>query len=100
VPTEYDGRRPRIPAELGRRIDEARGQVPFERFVRGMLQAYFDGVEAADVQREVDLDVGPPVASLVSPYREAPVSLKRPERHQFSSGEEWQAAVRAWKAAQ
>jgi hypothetical protein len=98
VPTEYDGRRPRIPLELGERIDGARGQVPFERFVRGMLEAYFDAVEAADAQREVDLDVGPPVAPLVSPYE--PPRSSRPERHQFKSGEEWQAAVRAWKAAQ
>jgi hypothetical protein len=65
---EYDGRRPRIPKVLAERIDRERGQVPFERFVRGMLEAYFDAVEAADVQRERDLDVGPPVAPLVSPH--------------------------------
>jgi hypothetical protein len=94
VATEYDGRRPRVPKELAARIDAVRGQVPFERFVRGMLEAYFDAVAAADEQRERDLDVGPPVAPAMSPYA---MTDARPERHQFKSGAEWQEAVRAWK---
>src|SRR4051812_10355689 len=35
---EYDRRRPRITVELGRLVDGARGQVPFDRFVRETLE--------------------------------------------------------------
>jgi hypothetical protein len=37
--TIYDKRRPRIPADLGRRIDEARGQLYFDAFVRQAVEA-------------------------------------------------------------
>jgi hypothetical protein len=42
-PLEYDGRRPRLPAELAARIDAERGQVPFERWVRGALEQALSG---------------------------------------------------------
>jgi hypothetical protein len=37
-----DPRRPRIPAELAERIDAARGNTPFERYVRELLTRALD----------------------------------------------------------
>lgn len=34
----YDQRRPRIPAELARQVDEVRGDVPFNRWVVAALE--------------------------------------------------------------
>lgn len=36
--TEYDARRPRLPKDLAARVDAARGQVPFNRFVVEALE--------------------------------------------------------------
>lgn len=39
MPTEYDGRRIRVPKDLARRMDEVRGQVPFNRWAVQALEA-------------------------------------------------------------
>lgn len=41
--TTYDRRRPRIPEELGARIDAARGQRAFDAFVREAVEAALAG---------------------------------------------------------
>jgi hypothetical protein len=45
---EYDGRRPRLSVELAARVDAVRGQVPFERWVRGALEQALDGQGPGD----------------------------------------------------
>lgn len=48
--TEYDARRPRIPVALGAAIDDARGQVSYNRFVVSRLADAL-GVELSEVMR-------------------------------------------------
>lgn len=110
---DYDGRRPRLSVELARRVDGARGQVPFERWVREALEAVVAGEAVEQPVGEVSGVVGPsrlgeaneargPAGRASGSRALAPQSPRasRPQRHEFGSGGEWQDAVRVWKAAQ
>lgn len=61
---DYDGRRPRIPVALTERIDGARGQVPFNRWVVRALEAALG--EPSGLAREKP---GTPGVGGVSPAR-------------------------------
>jgi hypothetical protein len=62
---DYDGRRPRVPVELAKRIDGIRGQVPFERWVREALEAALSEAK------------GPPLGEQAGP---GPVGSSEPVR--------------------
>lgn len=55
-------RRPRIPTDLAQQIDQARGDIPFERFVRRALEAHVQEPRKVYVLKDFAMDADEPMA--------------------------------------